>query len=1331
MEYIRRFIFAFFLMMWGMNGSAFEYEGISYDVLSEDDKTVCVARQTATDQIVGDVVIPSQVKYGETVYSVTEISAWAFSGCNKMTSITIPATVQRIGYSAFYWCYGLGAVNVEDIAAWCSVKQAGGTEGNPLSLAHRLFLKGEEVKELVIPEGVTAIGNDAFHDASGLTSVVIPSTVTLIGSNAFAECTEIKTLSMDSGVKIIGSHAFAGCRNLTEVTVPEGTERLENSVFYGCGNLSAIRLPQSLLSIGNNAFEGCNSLTTIVIPDQVTELGGKAFYECEKLTSVKLSDNITEIGDWTFTRCYQLKDIIIPKNLQRLGDYALFWCSSIEELAFPSSLTEISNSALTGCIGLRSLSVEEGNPKYLCEDGVLFDHDKATLLLFPAKSDMTHYDIPATVTTIVPAAFSGSQLKSITLSPMLTEIGNSAFSGLVQLEYITIPSSVTSIGASALRGCTSLKELDVPEGVQSIGTSAFAENPSLVRVHLPEGLARIEGWTFDGCTNLSEVNVPEKVNYIGEAAFRGCSSLPAFQIPPGVTIIDDFAFKGCTSLCSITIPNSVSYIGQNAFSNCTNLTTLIIGDGVNEIINEAFANCSKLTDIYCYAASVPNTGNTIFFNSNIENATLHVPAASLGTYQATEPWKSFKEIVALKNQDDQEKPNDYIPFVEKNKGWEVVISYDAPYYGGSFSEFGMEEEVERDGKTYVHAKRVLTAECEVQEAGLFREENRRVYKYDEKTGKDIMMYDFSLKEGDTFTYEFGFDQPVNCKVLKQGWLTDGPQIATSCTLTSDGTLDIEYRSLHTWTIGRDNGSGEYEEMATWVECIGALENVFGLIDNGFKKFDYSLAFLVRKDNETSYDKNRYLPFSFCDKYMHGCNLPTGEEELAEDTKHHLTYELEGDRLHVYGDVFTQCGPYNYAYFYERKTDDPLVHTIEFMPWEVLEVADCMSLRATDFYVPGFDPDLKYIVIDNRGEEHAVINKMAYRPFVEEGKVWKTGSTTGIRDGIVKMVEYYYFEGDTIIDGKICKQMMRQRYVSPNHPDYAEIMRFPLTSSAGAWYEEDKKVYAYNTSSKQFTLMYDFSLGDNETLQINNNLYVVGPKQTGEMKGFKGVYRDVMMKWDGEESIFNTTWLEGVGGIDGPTVSVYLGEVNHALFLMSCTVGDEVIYLNDEYDEEATPEGAKKGRFDFTHTIKIQPKAPARRGATNDAEALLVYGEYSEKQLCIKLGPLADAYQVSITDESGKTVYGKAVNALNIVALDIDISTYAEGRYTVTVENAQESFTGEFEVQTTGIKVLDKLTISQSDDFYDLQGRKLSNSKWSNGQIRKGIYVKNGRKFVVK
>ena len=349
---------------------------------------------------------------------------------------------------------------------------------------------------------------------------------------------------------------------------------------------------------------------------------------------------------------------------------------------------------------------------------------------------------------------------------------------------------------------------------------------------------------------------------------------------------------------------------------------------------------------------------------------------------------------------------------------------------------------------------------------------------------------------------------------------------------------------------------------------------------------------------------------------------------------------------------------------------------------------------------------------------------AYRPFVEEGKVWKVGDTS---ENPVQMVEYYYFDGDTIIDGKVCKQMMRQRYVNAEHPDYANISQLPSLSYVGAWYEEGKKVYFYNPTTNQFKLMYDFSLGDNETLQINNNLYVVGPKQTGEMKGFKGVYRDVMMKWDGEESIYNTTWLEGVGGIDGPTVSVYLGKENHVLFLMSCTVDDEVIYLKDEYEDGATPEAmeAKKHRFDFTHTVKNQPKAPIKR-VKSDAESSemqSLYGEYNDLQLDINLDPLDEAYIVRITNESGNVVYEKAINAGSIVALSIDISAYAKGRYTVTVENSSESFSGEFDTQTTGIIA----TTNKKEEIhyiYNLQGKRLSS-------LQKGLNIVDGRKIIVK
>ncbi len=340
--------------------------------------------------------------------------------------------------------------------------------------------------------------------------------------------------------------------------------------------------------------------------------------------------------------------------------------------------------------------------------------------------------------------------------------------------------------------------------------------------------------------------------------------------------------------------------------------------------------------------------------------------------------------------------------------------------------------------------------------------------------------------------------------------------------------------------------------------------------------------------------------------------------------------------------------------------------------------------------------------------------LAYHPMIEDDKVWKAwGANSG---NPAQIVYYYYFDGDTIIDGKTCKQMMCQQYVSPDYPYYDFYAQPNYLSKVGAWYEEDKQVYLYDTTNEQFKLMYDFSLADNGTFQMDGQTYVVGPKQTGGLEGFKGVYRDVMT----DESLRCTTWLEGVGGINGPFANAFdptltdLGE-----FLMSCTVGDEVIYLNDEYEDGATPETAgARNRFDFTHTIKNQPKAPMR----GEAEAS-IYGEYSELQLSIHLDPLDDAYLVRITDESGKCVYEKNINAGTIVGLNIDISSYARGCYTVTVENSRESFTGVFEAQMTGIGLTPTLSKGEGA-IYNLQGQRIRS-------LQKGLNIVNGQKVYVK
>ena len=345
-----------------------------------------------------------------------------------------------------------------------------------------------------------------------------------------------------------------------------------------------------------------------------------------------------------------------------------------------------------------------------------------------------------------------------------------------------------------------------------------------------------------------------------------------------------------------------------------------------------------------------------------------------------------------------------------------------------------------------------------------------------------------------------------------------------------------------------------------------------------------------------------------------------------------------------------------------------------------------------------------------------IDDVPYRPFVEDGKVWKVGGDESRNP--VKLVEYYYFDGDTIIDGKTCKRMMCQRYVNPDYADYDNVMKYyPLLSYMGAWYEEDQKVYFFSARDEQFTLWYDFSLDANDSLRFYDVSFVIGPRQTGGIKGFKGVYREVEYS---SHPVYKSTWLEGVGNIIGPIRSDYFGKEGHSQFLMSCTVGDEVIYLNDEYEDGATPDGARKQRIDFTHTIKIKPQSRTTRGA----EASL-YGEYNEQQLGINLNALDDAYQVSITDEVGKAVYEKTVNAGNIVGLNIDISDYAEGRYIVTVENSNESFTAQFDTHTTEIVEVRRKREEGSDCIYNLQGQRLTQ------QPRKGVYIRDGRKIVVK
>ena len=187
---------------------------------------------------------------------VTSIGDYAFRGCSSLESITIPEGVTSIGIWAFDDCSSLAAVDITDISAWCNIVFQS-SYSNPLYYAKKLYLNGELITDLTIPEGVTSIGTDAFYYCSSLTSITIPDSVTSIGSSAFYKCSSLTSINIPDSVTSIGDFAFSGCSSLTSITIPEGVTSIGWYAFSGCSSLTSITIPDSVTSIGSYAFSGC------------------------------------------------------------------------------------------------------------------------------------------------------------------------------------------------------------------------------------------------------------------------------------------------------------------------------------------------------------------------------------------------------------------------------------------------------------------------------------------------------------------------------------------------------------------------------------------------------------------------------------------------------------------------------------------------------------------------------------------------------------------------------------------------------------------------------------------------------------------------------------------------------------------------------------------------------------------------------------------------------------------------------------------------------------------------------------------------------------------
>ena len=234
------------------------------------------------------------------------------------------------------------------------------------------------------------IGNYAFSDCSGLTSLILPSNVTSIGYSAFYGCIRLTSLTLPSSVTSIGSSAFEGCRSLTSLILPSSVTSIGSSAFSGCSGLTSLTLPSSVTSIGWATFSGCSGLTSLTLPSSVTSIDGRAFYGCSSLFGLTLPSSVTSIGSSAFEACYGLFSLTLPSSVTEIGESAFRGCCSLASLTLPSSVTSIGKSAFEGCSGLTSIYVSWESP--LSIDASTFkDANTGKCILYVPKGTYDDY----------------------------------------------------------------------------------------------------------------------------------------------------------------------------------------------------------------------------------------------------------------------------------------------------------------------------------------------------------------------------------------------------------------------------------------------------------------------------------------------------------------------------------------------------------------------------------------------------------------------------------------------------------------------------------------------------------------------------------------------------------------------------------------------------------------------------------------------------------------------------------------------------------------------------------------------------------------------------
>ncbi len=527
----------------------------------------------------GLLVIPEHVRKpsNDREYQVISIGFEAFLDCSGLTGdLVIPDTVTEIGNNAFKGCHFTG--------------------------------------ELTLSDSLVTIGEYAFNDCGFTGQLDLPQTLTRIGLSAFAETTFSGQLILPEKLNYIGIYAFADCNFTGDLIIPEGMTNTGYGAFEGNSFTGTLTLPKKLKEINRESFFLCGFTGELNIPDTVTDIGSYAFSECGFTGGLVLPDGLTSIGSYAFKDCSELTGrLSIPDEITSIGDNP-FTGTGFE--GFDTTKQEIAD--LLYASGVDKNKIKVGNqpyqpassPQEFSEGDMDFQvigNNTVKVTDYRGNSN-TDIVIPDTVTDRVSGktytvthigsyAFGSKNITgSLYLPNTLVSIEDSAFMLNRFTGILSLPESLNTIGGAAFYDNNFTGDLTIPENVSHIGASAFESAGFTGNLIIKCKLTYLKDQAFSNCGFTGTLSLPDTLTAIGGYTFKNCGFTGSLQLPAGITSIGESSFFGCNSFTGeLYLPKPVTEIGEKAFYGCSSLNSAHLGSNLQKLGIQAFPESLPLS----------------------------------------------------------------------------------------------------------------------------------------------------------------------------------------------------------------------------------------------------------------------------------------------------------------------------------------------------------------------------------------------------------------------------------------------------------------------------------------------------------------------------------------------------------------------------------------------------------------------------------------------------------------------------------------------------------------------------------------------------------------